>query len=131
VRGNAVLLEITGPGPADAYGDAGTGAAVWVGRLAGHLEETNRQVVSRGSQSLDGGAGGQTTKVETTVLHVIGGRVLPEIQPGEASAAATVLLEDRRPLQPRARRFQVIGVERYAMGARVDSIRLELGSETQ
>ena len=116
---NAILLAVTAPGgtAVDDYGDPVTdGAAVWGGRLPGTLQTEQRQVVS----------GGQTTNVDTDVLTVLGGRRLPEIVPGEGARASTVVVDDRRTLQPFAREYRVIGVERDVAGSSVDSVRLQL-----
>lgn len=118
---NAVLVSITGPGSPDAYGDTITGTVVWSGRAAGYLKRVHKTIVS----------GGQEVDVRRdifTILNTAGAAVL-EVS-GADWEATTVVIDDLRGPSPVRRRFTVVAMENRAAGTPLDSVRLELDTET-
>lgn len=118
---NAILREIANPGPVDRNGDPGTPVAVWSGLARGYLKRVRRTVVS----------GGQNVNVHRDIFTILALAGAPALeQAGPDWEASTVVIEDRRGSSPVTRRFTVTAMENRAAGTLVDSIRLELDSET-
>lgn len=118
---NAVLLTITGPGAPDEYGDTTTGSVVWQGRAPGYLKRQDRTIVSGGTQV--------DLKRDTFTILVSAGAPVLEVA-GPDWEATTVVIDDLRGVSPVRRRFMVVAMEHRAAGTPVDSVRLELDTET-
>lgn len=118
---NAVLVAITGPGEPDAYGDTAAGTALWEGRAPGYLKRENRTVVSGGAQV--------DVKRDIFTILATAGAPVEEIS-GPDWEATTVTIDDLRSALPQRRTFTVTAMENRAAGTTLDSVRLELDTET-
>lgn len=121
VTANAALLEIARPGALDDSGDPGTPVAVWTGRAAGYLKRERISEVRDGVQA-------DVRKDVFIILRATGAPALEAAGPDWE--ASTVVIEDQRTPTPVARRWSVVAMENRAAGTTVDSIRLELDTET-
>jgi hypothetical protein len=117
----AVLLEIAGPGALDDSGDPGAPVPVWTGRAAGYLKRERRSVVRDGNQV-------DVRQDIFLILRAAGAPVLESAGPDWT--ASTLVIEDRRTPTAVTRRFTVTAMENRAAGTAVDSIRVELDTET-
>lgn len=118
---NAVLVEIAQPGPLAPNGDPGTPVTVWTGAARGYLKRSRRQTVVKG-ESVSG-------KRDTfTILNSQAAPVLEKA--GGNWEASTVVIRDERTGSPQERRFTVRGMENRAAGTPVDSVKLELDTES-
>lgn len=121
VTANAVLVEIAAPGPLDDSGDPTVPVAVWTGRAAGYLKRERRSVVRGGNQ----------VDIRQDVFIILRTTGAPAVvSAGPNWTAHTLVIEDRRTTIPVTRRFTVTAMENRAAGTSVDSIYLELDTET-
>lgn len=117
---NAVLVEISTPGPLDAFGDPGTPVVAWTGRAGGYLKRVRRNVLS----------GGATVRLTTDTFTILDSAAAPVIEEaGPDWTASTVVIDDMRTSTPVRRRFTVNALEHRAAGTIVDSLRIELEGE--
>lgn len=125
---NSFLLEISGPGVPDDYGEVTAAAnASWVGAARGYLQEINRTITT-------GGSGSQQhtdlTPVRVTVFTVRRTEGAPAIEAvGDDARGSTVVIRDHRVTPPVDRRFRVTAMENRCIGSYADSVRLELDDE--
>lgn len=117
---NARLVKITGPGVLDRNGDPGPGVVLWTGEAPCWLERERHDEIS----------GGRQVPVRRDVLVVLDVDVPPVMVAGPDWDATTVKVRDERvPGSPVTSTFTVTAAEHSAFGL-VDSVRLELESET-
>lgn len=114
---NATLLELSGPGGLDWYGDAtAEGSELWQGELEAQLQSQHRNVIT----------GGANTPVENDVLIVRKPPpVLAKATAGDQGTGQTVLVRDERTTEPVTMRFRITAVEHRGKGE-AESVRYQL-----
>lgn len=117
---NARLLKVTGPGVPDRNGDPGEGTVLWTGEAPCWLERQRHDEIS----------GGRQVPVRQDSLVVLDVDVPPVMVAGPDWEATTVKVRDERVAgSPVTSTFTVKAAEHAAFGL-VDSVRLELDTET-
>lgn len=122
VMSNAVLLEIAEPGPLADSGDPTEPVPVWSGRASGYLKRERRSVVRQGNQ----------VDIDQDIFILLRTAGAPAVvKAGPDWTAHTLVIEDRRTATPVTRRFTAKAMENRAAGTLVDSIYVELDTETK